>query len=198
MRRGTTLLCLAVLVLAGVPAPAIQAQDVKKQPAKKEKLSPAGTWTGRIQELDMDNGSLKLEVVHTLVLLRPYRPPQGYRVETTYRFGSDGSVTSNSSSSPIGGSGGPRVLSRTEVVTVTLPETVKVRVPPPVEFEDTGRPKRFSIKKDYKDPDRNLPGVKGALDDLDKGQRITATLLRSRDGRLTAQTILIHERRPAR
>jgi len=53
-------------------------------------------------------------------------------------------------------------------------------VPPKQEKDDKGKPAP-PPKKDPKDPDRNLPGVKGTPDNLTKGQIVTVTLGRTND-----------------
>jgi hypothetical protein len=65
---------------------------------------------------------------------------------------------------------------------ILLAEDVKVRVPPRIEFDEkTGRPKPLAIKKDLRDPERNLPGVKGTVDDLGKDLWVAVTLSKTRD-----------------
>jgi hypothetical protein len=61
-----------------------------------------------------------------------------------------------------------------------LVEDVKIRVPYKPELDDKGRPKP-PPKKDPKDPDRNLPGVKGSTADLHKGVWVTVTLAQTRE-----------------
>lgn len=64
---------------------------------------------------------------------------------------------------------------------LTLADDTKVRVPPKQEVDEKGKPKNPVIKKDPNDPDRNLPGVKGAVSDLHQNQVVQVTLGRTRE-----------------
>ncbi len=63
---------------------------------------------------------------------------------------------------------------------ITLAGDVKVRVPLKPEFDEKGRPKP-PPKKDPKDPDRNLPGVKGSTSDLVRGAQVTISVAQTRE-----------------
>ncbi len=77
---------------------------------------------------------------------------------------------------------------------ITLADDVRIRVPFKPELDDKGRPKA-PPKKDPKDPDRNLPGVKGSTSDLTKGAHVTITLAqtRERQPKTLATLILVNE-----
>jgi hypothetical protein len=75
-----------------------------------------------------------------------------------------------------------RLKDEKQELEITLADEVKVRVPPKIEFDEkTGRPKRLVLKKDPKDPDRNLPGVKGSPDELTKDLWVSVNLGRTRE-----------------
>lgn len=63
---------------------------------------------------------------------------------------------------------------------LTLADDVKIRVPLKPEFDDKGRPKP-PPRKDPKDPDRNLPGVRGSTSDLTKGAHLTISVSQTRE-----------------
>jgi hypothetical protein len=169
VRTLPSLLLAAVVALVGTCVPGADAKpktddkpkETKPEPtetkpeAPKMKLIPAGSFAGLIIK------------------------KQDARLFTVRVYGKTGQPAFT---------GDPRNPFRVDVrdvhtdIEVTLAEDVKVRVPfVPERDPKTGRPKSLFPKKDPNDPDRNLPGVKGSIEDLRENQWVVVTLGRTRD-----------------
>jgi hypothetical protein len=66
-------------------------------------------------------------------------------------------------------------------IELVLADDVKVRVPLKPEYDDKGKIKPESLKRDPKDPDKNLPGVKGSEKDLKARQWVSVVLGATRE-----------------
>lgn len=140
-------------VVVGVFAFAIAVADEKKDEAKKPEAKPRLVQAGTITAMvvEVEGSTLRLRIPQAR---KPYGPgpkPQGK----------------------------DRDKDNPDDLEITLAEDVKIRVPPRPELDDKGRPK--PLKKDPKDPDRNLPGVRGTTSDLQKGVWVSVALAQTRE-----------------
>ena len=76
-----------------------------------------------------------------------------------------------------------------DTVEIQLNDTVKVRLPVDIEFDDKGRPKK--AKKDPSDKDYKLGGIKGAREDLANNQELEVYVSRLPNRKLVATTIKV-------
>jgi hypothetical protein len=164
---------LVLLVLIGLsPSWAADKDDAKKtdkaETPKVQRLNAVGTVRARITEIN-DN-DLKLRISEKVPELLASRWGRSYSVSVNER-----TVETD--------------------LDVTMIEGVKVRLPIKPELDSKGRLKP-PPKKDPKDPDRNLPGTKGTVKDLNEGQWITVTLAATKEKqpKLMAVMILVENR----
>jgi hypothetical protein len=140
--------------------------DAKKSDAaepKKDKLIPAGSLLVEVLEVHDSGNHLRVRY-HAKVPDIKYNGNQaGWRP-------------------------GPRPPSYTvgskdahEDLDILLAEDAKVRIPFQPQVDDKGKIKPESIKRDPKDPDRNLPGMKGTPKDLQRKQWVSISLGATRD-----------------
>ncbi len=164
---------MVILAVAGLPLAVRAAEGDAKNDKKdmtpeppKERLIPAGSMTGEVTKVDDGGKSFTLQLKGKV--------PQvtGYDKYGRPQF------------SP---------MDATQDIPVTLTDDTKIRVPPKPEVDPkTGRLKPVVIRKDPNDPDRNLPGVKGAPADLAYGQLVTVSFGMTREKpRKTHPTVIL-------
>ena len=80
-----------------------------------------------------------------------------------------------------------------EDVVISIPDDVKVRVPPKQELDEKGKPKKTTTpKKDPKDPDSKLPGIAGDPKDIKKDKWIYLAVAQPKDDpKKTVATIVL-------
>ncbi|CAN5551689.1 hypothetical protein BH10PLA2_BH10PLA2_17700 [soil metagenome] len=76
-----------------------------------------------------------------------------------------------------------------QTLEILINDDVKVRVPPTIEFDDKGKPKR--PKKDPSDKDSKLGGKKGAREDLASNQDIEVSISRLPNRKLIATVVKV-------
>jgi hypothetical protein len=177
------------------PKPALEApKNAKKPEPPPPRPYPAGSVVGKITKIGDDGKSFTLEVhgksVQPNINLNPYDAWYQQR------------ELANPKLDPVDRQRRMYDAMRSrfhlkdekQELEITLADEVKVRVPPKIEFDEkTGRPKRPVVKKDPKDPDRNLPGVKGTPDELTQDLWVSVSLGKTREKtpRVVATMVLV-------
>lgn len=151
-------------------------QDKKEAEKKEEKPVFIGTLAGTVKRIlnSEDEGTfVYLEVTHISPQIRVIarRPLTGYSLAQRNRL----------SNRDYYGQIIPREVKQEYEVPIS-PELTKIRIPPKPEVDEKGKVvKKPQLQRDKKDPEYGLPGVKGEVTDLNRGQIIRVSLGQMKD-----------------
>jgi hypothetical protein len=151
-------------------------KDKKDKDKKEEKPVFIGTLTGSVKRIlnsDEDGTFIYLEVTIISPQLQVFarQPMTGYSLARRNRM----------SGNDYRGYIVPREVKQEYEVPVT--ELTKIRIPPKPEVDEKGKviPPKTTLKRDKNDPEYGLPGEKGEITDLNRGQFLRVHLGQMKD-----------------
>jgi hypothetical protein len=197
--RITVRMAVLLLVCAFVlPAAAADKKDAKaeaKEKAAKDKLVNAGVLTGRLSHVEaqqkyfivqvqipsyggggggINPGAYQAYLLQQMQVMQIRNPIQRALA-----------MRQLSLQSPLGGGvGGGGMATTSKDIEVQAADDIKVRLMnPPVEFNDKGKPKKYTQKElsRLRGPDRSLPGYTADFENLKPGQTVKVYLVKKKD-----------------
>ena len=160
-------------------------KDKKDKDKKEEKPVFIGTLAGSIKRIlnsDEDGSFLYLEVS----TLSPQIQVFSRRPQTGYSLYRRNSMSGRDYYSQVV----PRETKQEYEVPIT--ELTKIRIPQKPEVDENGKVvKKPQLQRDKKDPEYGLPGVKGEITDLNRGQIVRVSLGQMRDPKDPRKMVIV-------